>query len=96
LSIGVKIVNTQAKDILYKAYKGSVNFMTPEIIRIGMVGDGRHAYEISSGEGFDRSTTIYGVAIVDADGCKNTDLSGCVDSMAGAEEKLESIRDLYR
>jgi len=86
----------QAKDLLHKAYQGGRNFMTPHVRRIGMVAGGRHAYEISSGEGFTRGTTIYGVSIVDADGSKNSELSGCVDSMRAAEEKLESIRELYR
>ena len=86
--------STSARELFIATLKGG-NMFTPYLVRYGWVAAGRHAYEISQGESMSGGT-LYGVTLIDADGTHNHDLGGAVHSMEEVEEKLQSIRDIYR
>ena len=86
---------TSARELFRSTFKGSTNFLTREVVTYGWVASGRHAYEISRGEGMGGGY-LYGVTIIDADGTHNSDLSEAVHSLGAVEEKLQRIRGIYR
>jgi len=78
-----------ARQALYKAFHGEVNFMTPTVIRIGWSGD--KVYELASGT-FIRSKIFYGVSVVSAEGVHCPVLSsGGFDTLVEAEAHIEGL-----
>jgi hypothetical protein len=50
--------------LLRREYGNSKNFITPTIVEAGWIVTGRIAYELSTGEGLERGTELFGVSIV--------------------------------
>lgn len=79
-----------AKEIIQKHYGKSNNFMTPDVIKYGKIGQSL-AYELSSGKGF-TGNTIYGLSFAhETEGRKN-DLSTCLHSIKEVENYIESLK----
>lgn len=57
---------TTVRDIFHKVYKGSPNFMTPDVLRYGSKGD--HVYELSRGDGFGDIKVMIGVTVLKREG----------------------------
>lgn len=85
-----------AREIIHMEYKGSKNFMTPNVIKVGKIKRDM-AYELSTGQGLEQKTTIYGVTIVSIDNDNNTtrrtELSKCCHSHAEAMEYIEYLKN---
>jgi len=75
-------------------YGGSVNFMTPNVVRYGWIKKDQFAYEISKGLGFDNEP-IYGITIVEvtANGKtqRRTDLGQMFFSMEEARAHIAAL-----
>lgn len=52
----------KAREIIQKEYGSSKNFMTPHVISYGKINK-NVAYELSSGEGLERGSKMYGVSV---------------------------------
>ena len=71
-----------AKQIIKGEYSGSRNFMTPHVIKYGKMCR-NIAYELSSGQGFNRET-IWGVSVV------------MIDESTGKTERLYSDSHMFQ
>jgi len=84
-----------AKQIVKKEYGNSKNFMTPHILRYGMISE-NVAYELSEGTGIEHET-IYGLSVVVIDEAGTTtrehSLSKKLDSLEEAERYIEELRE---
>jgi hypothetical protein len=84
-------VTLDATDAFRKVYNGSVNFITPRIIRRGKAG--RFYYELSSGKKIFGEGEMFGVTILDIDGLgKRHDLSRSFETMDEALEYIKALR----
>lgn len=78
-----------------QVYKGSKNFMTPEILEYGKTGP--FLYEISKGEGFSHKT-IYGLTILEDCPTKQIktvrrpDLSSCYHSLSEVRDAITALK----
>lgn len=83
----------QATKIFKKTYGNSANFMTPDLIRYGLLAD-YVAYELSSGSGLGGST-LYGVTVLRSTYGRKVeklrDISKCFDSLAEAELYIKKL-----
>ena len=84
-----------AQEIFAMQYRGEKNFMTPNILGYGFLKNDNAtlAYELSSGQGFDKNI-IYGVTVVEwLGGNKGTqmrrDWSQMFDTLEGATEFIK-------
>lgn len=86
---------SRARDLLQREYGGSRNFMTPDILRVGLAGD-RMAWELSKGRGFE-GETIWGVSVVIENDDGTTDrplepFSQLFHSRAKAEAHISALK----
>ena len=75
-----------AKQIIRQEYNGSRNFMTPHIIKYGKMCR-NIAYELSSGQGFNREA-IFGVSVVMID-----ESTGETERLCGESHMFQSLAD---
>jgi len=68
-----------------RVFNGEKNFLTPNVLSYGKAG--RLLWELSTGEGIEHEP-IYGVTVINVDGGREHDLSGCFHSRAEAEEHI--------
>lgn len=70
------------------------NFMTPSILGFGWLDEGETiGYELSTGEGFDRGTVLYGVSVRPDDWVDLEDKkSQCFFSLQDARAYIESLK----
>jgi len=82
-----------AREIIKQEYGNSRNFMTPEVLEIGMATHDI-AYEISKGKGIS-DNIIYGLSVVKLhpDGITERmyDISGCHSSLKEAREVITNL-----
>jgi len=82
-----------AYDMFQRVYEGSMNFMTPTIIRCGFKGI--FAYELSKGEGISHQP-IWGVTVLNKHTeRRNHDLSKLFQSLNEAEHYIKKLSRLY-
>lgn len=80
------------QQIFGAVYKGSTNFMTPNIENMGFTKGGL-VYEVSSGRGIN-DIKIYGVTIIKIENdsyIKMGDLNKCLDSMDEVNEYINQL-----
>ena len=90
--------NFTASEVINKEYKNARNFMTPDILHTQFSGG--FAVELSQGEGMNRQP-IFGVSVVEFESDngylrstkRRTDLSGCHQSRAKAQEAIDELGD---
>ena len=87
---------SRAHELLRKEYGDSANFMTPDVLRVGLAGDDM-AWELSQGRGFE-GETIWGVSVVIEldDGTTDRPLepfSQLFHSRAKAEAHIQALKD---
>lgn len=95
-----RTTKASARDLLREEYGGAPNFITPDEHSVGWIVPHVEAYEISTGEGFTRGTTLYGVSLVRRLPSGGTDrladVSKCCFSLAEAETFLADRRETVR
>ena len=89
----------QAMDMIREAYGTSPNFMTPTYETSGMISP-TIGYELSSGSGIDRNTSLYGISVVErlsnGDVVARYDLSECKHSRAEALRYIRELKNKFR
>ena len=85
----------QARDMIREAYGTSPNFITPPSEASGMISP-TIGYELSSGSGIDRETTLYGISVVErlsnGDVVARYDLSDCKHSRVEAVRYIKELK----
>lgn len=73
-----------------RAYGGSKNFMTPNVIACERRG--KHYVELSTGDSIAGSGQIYGVTVISANtGAREHDLSKCFGSLHEASQYMDEL-----
>lgn len=80
--------SSQISQRFWDAFKGNKNFMTPNVIERGQVGN--YFYELSQGTGM-RSNDIFGVTVIDKNNKRVDKLSSLFDSISSARMHLSFI-----
>ena len=82
------------QDVIYQEYKGSTNFMTPNVQSVEWIIPDHYAMEISSGKGFNHDLVV-GVSIVSYENGETTrerELSGSFSSYKDARDYIKRIK----
>lgn len=83
------MTNLTANEAFIQVYKGSKNFMTPNIIK--RFSEGLYHIEISSGTGFNNDP-IYGITVLSIkDLSKQFNLSQCLHSMQEVNKYINTL-----
>lgn len=73
-----------------KVFKGQRNIMTPNVIACEQRG--KHYVELSTGEGIQHGTQIYGVTVIMRETLEHAqDLSKCFHSLHEASQYMDSL-----
>ncbi len=70
-----------------QTYKGSKNFMTPDVVRYGKKGI--YIYEISKGDWM--GDDIFGLTVLTLEGDKTDGANGCHNSMEEVEAAIQNL-----
>lgn len=79
----------QIREAFWRAFRGQVNIMTPDLIRRGPLSN-NFCYELAEGQGMS-GRTIYGVTVVARSGEHFPDQSQCFGSLWSAETYIDDI-----
>ena len=97
------MTNPNAGEILKMEYGTARNFMTPNVLEIGMIANNQNnciAFELSTGRGIFEGTQLFGVSVVEYDLItKKTDRhavkSECFHSLIDANDYIKILKEKY-
>jgi hypothetical protein len=95
-----RTITPKSREVFRRRYKGQKNFITPNVIEYGKIGN-KYSYELSWGEGiFNREDKIYGVSVLTNEGKKvdelkqtNNNLSRSFNNRKKAEKYIDKLND---